>query len=130
MNPTHGYVKLYMITLDQEQFAIIAPSTINVYNVHIGMQPIKKSTCCPTAVRVLCRRSCNSVCSILGKHFRVVRSENSFDIWPNTVQNDYWSPKTAHGTSLKPYPARFLIIVSVIRCMRKRIRQLIILKGF
>jgi len=84
------------------------------YNVHIGMQSIKKSACRPTAVRVLCRRSCNSVCSILGRRFRVGRSENSFDIWPSTVQNDYWSPKTAHGTSPKPYPARFLIIFSVI----------------
>lgn len=78
----------------------------------------KKIHMCPTVVKVLCRRSCNSVCSILGRRFRVARSENSFDIWPSTVQNDYWSPKTAHGTSPKPYPARFLIIVSVIGCIK------------
>jgi len=42
MSTTHGNVKLYTVTLDQEQFAIIAlyPARL-LHNMHIGMQSIK-----------------------------------------------------------------------------------------
>lgn len=89
---TRGYVKLYSITLYLVQFAVIALNPARVlHNMQYAYRNAvnEKSVCHLTAVKAFCRRSYNSVCSILSRHFRVVRSENSFDIWPSTVQNDY-----------------------------------------